>query len=125
MKTITTLLLTLALAGCITDPATGRQRLDPVQVNSIAALAVDLAAVHFHISPESTLAIKTAAADIAGIAAQAQANIGKKPAQADVAKGAGTPAIGSAVQAQLPNVPITQSTVDQLFAAAAATKAVK
>lgn len=115
------LLLCLLSSGCVTAPD-GSRRLDPLAVNSIAALAVDLAANRLGISPESARAIRTGSADLFGIAAQAQANLGQKPATARIAQGAALPEIGQAVQAQLPNAPITQATADALFEAAAQAK---
>lgn len=61
--------------------------------------------------------------DLSGIAALAQANVGSTPAAANIAQGAANPAVGSAVVAALPPVPITQSTVNTLFSAAAQTNA--
>ncbi len=112
------------LVACTTDPTTGKQTIDQTQVNSIAALAIDLAAAHYGVSPDSVTAIKAGAAQIAGIAMQAQANLGKTPASANVAQGAAIPSVGTAVQSQLPNVPINQATVNALFDAAKATKTV-
>lgn len=124
MKYITPLLALVLVAACVTDPVTGKQTIDQAQVNSIAALAIDLAAQHYGVSPESTTAIKAGAAQLFGIAAQAQANMGKTPTSANVAQGSAIPTIGNAVQAQLPSSPINQQTVNALFAAAAATKTV-
>lgn len=121
MKTIPCILLAAALAGCITSPD-GTTRLDTVAVNSLAALAVDLAAQHFGVSPDSARAIRTGANDLFGVAAQAQANLGKRPAAVNVAQGAALPEIGKAVQAALPNKPIDQQTVNAIFEAAEKTK---
>lgn len=54
-----------------------------------------------------------------GVAALAQANVGKTPAAANIAAGAGNSVAGSAVQAAIPQTPITQATVQTLFDAAA------
>jgi hypothetical protein len=52
------------------------------------------------------------------MAAQANANLGKTPAQANIAQGASVPVVGNAVQNALPNLPITASTVNILQQAA-------
>lgn len=59
-----------------------------------------------------------AKSDVAGVAQLAQAYVGQTPAQAGIADGAANPAVGSAIQNALPNAPITQGTVNMLFAAA-------
>lgn len=123
MKTIPCILLAAALGGCITAPD-GTTRLDTVAVNSLAALAVDLAAQHFGVSPDSARAIRTGANDLFGVAAQAQASLGKTPSRAAVAQGAALPEIGKAVQAALPNAPLNQQTVNAIFEAAEKTKTI-
>lgn len=127
MKSIT-ILFSLVLTGCITTTApdgTKTTKPDLVTINALAALAVDVAADRLHISPDSARAIKAAAADLAGVAAQSQANVGKTPTASNVAQGAAITAVGQAVQTQLPAGPIDQKLVNTLFAAAAATKDVK
>lgn len=126
MKTIPSIILAILLTGCANAPD-GSLRFDAVKVNSLAALAalaVDLAAAHLGVSPESARAIRTGSADLFGIAAQAQASLGKRPASANVAQGAATPEIGRAVQAQLPNAPLDQRTVNALFEAAEQAKTI-
>jgi heptaprenylglyceryl phosphate synthase len=62
--------------------------------------------------------------DVSGIANLAQAYVGSTPAQANIAQGAANPAVGAAVQQALPQTPITQTTVNTLFQAAAQMPAV-
>lgn len=127
MKTLT-LIFTFALTACVTTTSpdgTKTTQPDLVTINALAALAVDVAADRLHISPDSARAIKAAAADLAGVAAQSQANVGKTPTASNVAQGAAIPAVGQAVQAQLPAGPIDQKLVNTIFAAAAATKDVQ
>jgi len=57
--------------------------------------------------------------DLSGLAALAQANVGSTPAAANLAQGAANPAVGSAVVSALPPAPMTQSTVNTLYSAAA------
>lgn len=66
--------------------------------------------------------VNQASADLSGIAALAQASIGKTPAAANLAQGAANPVPASDIVALLPSKPITQATVDSLFQAAAQVK---
>jgi hypothetical protein len=65
------------------------------------------------------------AADISGIAALAQAYSGSglTPAQANIAQGAANPIPATQLVAAMPNTPITQTTVNTLYAVAAAVPA--
>jgi hypothetical protein len=60
--------------------------------------------------------------DLSGLAAQAQANLGKTPLTANVAQGASTSAVGNTIMANLPKAPMTQDTVTTLTDAAARVK---
>lgn len=62
-----------------------------------------------------------ASADLSGIAAIAQANVGKTPAQAGIVAGAANVQPAAPVVAALPNAPITQGTIAALDNAAART----
>lgn len=117
------LILALALSSCVTMPD-GSRRLDMVAVNSIAALAVDIAAQQLGVPPDNARAIKAGFNALSGIAAQSQANLGATPKKANVAQGSHIPAVGAAVQAALPNRPLDQKTVDALFAAAEKAKTI-
>jgi hypothetical protein len=59
-----------------------------------------------------------AKSDLAGIAQLAQANLGQTPGAAAIGDGAANPAVGIAVEQALPAKPITQNTVNMLYAAA-------
>lgn len=57
--------------------------------------------------------------DLNGIGQLMQSNVGKTPSQANIASGASSAIVGSAIQAALPQTPISQSTVNTVYAAAA------
>lgn len=114
MKTrILALLIIALLPGCAITP----DQLSTAE--QIAGIALNAAAARFGVSPESQKAIRTAVADLSGVAAQSQAHLGKTPTRAAVAQGAGNPSVGAAVQKALPDAPLSQKTVDQVFQAAA------
>lgn len=91
----------------------------------LAQMAIQIAAAKNGVPATSAAAKQVASADLSGMAAQAQAALGKTPVAANVAQGAATPALGSAVQAVLPATPISQQTANTLFDAAAAAKTSK
>lgn len=124
MKTLPLpLILALFLTSCVTMPD-GSRRLDMVAINAIAALAVDIAAQQLGVSPDSAQAIKAGFNALSGIAAQSQASLGSTPRKANVAQGAGQPLIGEAVEAALPNRPLTQADANAIFAAAEKAKTI-
>jgi hypothetical protein len=109
MKTRLLVLFAVVLTGCTT--------LTPYVV-PLADVAIAIAAAYYHVPPGATQVATLAFNDLWGMAAQANANIGKTPAQANIAQGASVPVVGSAVQNALPNLPITAATVKILQAAA-------
>ena len=109
MKTRLLVLFAVLLTGCAT--------LTPYVV-PLADVAIAIAAAYYHVPPGATQAATLAFNDLWGMAAQANANLGKTPAQANIAQGASVPVVGQAVQNALPNLPITASTVKILQQAA-------
>jgi len=109
MKTRVLILAAVVLTGCTT--------LTPYVV-PLADLAIAVAGAYYHLPPTATQAATLAFNDLWGMAAQANANLGKTPAQANIAQGASNPSVGLAIQKALPDVPITAATVQQLRQAA-------
>lgn len=121
-------LVAIAIAACTTVTApdgTKTTTVDQVAVNNglanaeqLAFTAIQFAAASKSISISNPAAKQAAFSDLSGVAAAAQASLGKTPTSANVAQGAASPVVGTAVQDKLPSTPITQGTVNSLFAAA-------
>jgi hypothetical protein len=103
------MLSVVLLTGCAT--------LSPYVV-PLADLAISVAGAYYHLPPTATQAATLAFNDLWGMAAQANANLGKTPAQANIAQGASNPVLGQAVQKALPDAPMTAATVTHLQQAA-------
>jgi len=123
MKLLTILALCLSLTSCVTDPATGKRTVNwplvEVTAGKLAGIALQAAAEHYGVDPTSAQAINSAVAELSGIAAQSQANLGATPKAANVAQGSSIVEVGLAVQKALGNQPLSQPVVDALFQAAA------
>lgn len=126
-----TIAITLALCACttVTSPdGTKTTTADNATINNIAGLAFQAAQLYVASrggNPGTTVKgspATIASSDLSGIAAQAQANLGKTPLAANVAQGAGTSAVGNTIMANLPQQPMTQATVATLNDAAAKAK---
>lgn len=116
MTKLLPLILCAALASCTSTKnldGTTTTSVDGQQVAAIATLAINA-----YTASRGAKNPTAAKADLSGIATLAQGFIGSTPAKAQLAQGAVTPAVGKAVQAALPQAPITQQTVNTLFAAA-------
>lgn len=119
---IVNVILAFTLPGCATGGG-----LTPGGISTsvqIAALALDSYGKYAEatsggqkISHAQIAAIVSA--DLSGIAAIAQASIGKTPDQAGIVSGAANVMPAAPVVAALPNAPISQATVQTLHAAAA------
>ncbi len=87
-------------------------------VQTYEKAALEAAGLALGVPPGVTAAAILASQELYGIAAHSQAHVGKTPQEANVAQGAATAVVGNSVQLALPPAPITQETVNQLYAAA-------
>lgn len=122
MTKLLPLILGAALIGCTSttthkDGSVTATTLDGDKISTILGLAINAYSIYSGHGATSSQTISTAKADLAGIATLAQAYVGRTPDAAQLSTGAATPAVGAAVQSSLPAVPITQDTVNKLFAA--------
>lgn len=102
------------------------KKIDQVAVSNGVAIAEQIAGIAIQsfaaskgIPITSPAAQTGASAQLAGIASLAQANLGAMPATKTIAQGADNASVGSAIKGVLPTVPINQTMVNNLFAAAA------
>lgn len=135
MKLPEKLFATLTAAICLsftacetTTNADGSKtkKIDQVAVSNGVAIAEQIAGIAIQsfaaskgISINDPAALTGASSQLSGIASLAQANLGAMPATKTIAQGSAVPAVGTAVQDKLPSVPINQTMVNNLFAAAA------
>lgn len=115
MKYLLPLILIVAvLTGCAGQ--TNQQKLATAE--QLVAVAIDGYVATNGGKTITPAALQTISSNLFAVAAQAQGNVGTTPTAANVAQGSALPVLGSNVQQALPNAPITQAQVNQIFQAA-------